>query len=163
MCNQGDMQSPIDLTHKRVRTTSLLGRLDRDYKPANTTLINRGHDMMMDKRSWPYSDIHINGTKYRLNQAHWHTPTEHTINGRRFNLELHLVHQSIDAKVAVVGILYKIGRPDSFLATVSTVSREQLRIIREAFHDEANAKARPVQALNNRWLKLYRPDDDETN
>ncbi|KAJ0612239.1 putative carbonic anhydrase [Helianthus annuus] len=118
----------------------------------------------------------------------------------RFNLELHLVHQSIDAKVAVVGILYKIGRPDSFLATmepylkavsstrkveksagiidprqikfdsrkyyryigslttppydqnviwtivrkVRTVSREQLRIIREAVHDEANANARPV-------------------
>ncbi|KAJ0810306.1 putative carbonic anhydrase [Helianthus annuus] len=81
----------------------------------------------------------------------------------RFNLELHLVHQSIDAKVAVVGILYKIGRPNSFLATVRTVSREQLRIIREAVHDEANANARPVQAFNNRWLKLYRPDDYETN
>ncbi|KAM0005247.1 putative carbonic anhydrase [Helianthus debilis subsp. tardiflorus] len=46
---------------------------------------------------------------------------------------------------------------------VRTVSVEQLRIIREAVHDEANANARPVQALNNRWLKLYRPDDDETN
>ncbi|MFS7975626.1 putative carbonic anhydrase [Helianthus anomalus] len=133
-----------------------------------------------------------------------------------FNLDLHLVHQCIDAKVAVVGILYKIGRPDSFLAKmepylkavsstreveksvgtidprqikigsrkyyryigslttppcdqnviwtiVRTVSREQLRIICEAIHDEANAKARPVQALNNRWLKLYRPNDDETN
>ncbi|MFS7907310.1 putative carbonic anhydrase [Helianthus anomalus] len=108
--------------------------------------------------------IHINGTKYRLNQAHWHTPTEHTINGRRFNLELHLVHLSIDAKVVVIGILYKIGRPDSFLVTVRTISREQLCIIREAVHDEANANTRPVQALNNRWLKLYTPDDDdETN
>ncbi|KAI3826479.1 hypothetical protein L1987_00527 [Smallanthus sonchifolius] len=62
-----------------------------------------------------------------------------------FNLELHLVHQSIDKKVAVVGILYKIGRPDSFLTT------------------EAEANARPIQALNNRWLKLYRPNDDEIN
>ncbi|KAI3683526.1 hypothetical protein L1987_84032 [Smallanthus sonchifolius] len=107
--------------------------------------------------------IHINGTEYQLNQAHWHTPTEHTINGRRFNLELHLVHQSIDKKVAVVGILYKIGRPDSFLAKVRTVSREQLRIIHEAVHDEVEANARPIQALNNRWLKLYRPNDDEIN
>lgn len=47
MCNRGDMQSPIDLTHKRVQTTSKLGRLDRDYKPTNTTLVNRGHDMMV--------------------------------------------------------------------------------------------------------------------
>ncbi|KAF5822783.1 putative carbonic anhydrase [Helianthus annuus] len=218
MCNNGDMQSPIDLTHKRVHTTSKLGRLDRDYNPANATLINRGHDMML---RWigGAGHIHINGTEFQLNQAHWHTPTEHTINGRRFNLELHLVHQSIDEKVAVIGILYKIGRPDSFLEKmepylkavsstreveksvgiidprqikigsrkyyryigslttppcdqnvtwtivrkVRTVSREQLRIIREAVHDEADANARPLQALNNRWLKLYRPDDKETN
>lgn len=51
LCNQGDMQSPIDLTHKKVQTTSSLGRLDRDYKPANSTLINRGHDMMVCKQS----------------------------------------------------------------------------------------------------------------
>ncbi|KAI3826475.1 hypothetical protein L1987_00523 [Smallanthus sonchifolius] len=133
---------------------------------------------------------------------------------------LHLVHQSIDEKVAVVAILYKIGRPDSFLTMmepylkalastrgvetslgiidpqqikigsrkyyryigslttppcnqsviwtiigkVRTVSLEQLLIIREAVHDEVGANARPVQALNNRWLKLYTPDDDdETN
>nr|XP_043610854.1 alpha carbonic anhydrase 7-like [Erigeron canadensis] len=218
-CNQGDMQSPIDLLHKRVQTTSKLGRLDRDYKPANATLKNRGHDMML---SWigGAGHIHINGTEYQLNQLHWHTPTEHTINGRRFNLELHLVHQSKDGKNAVVGILYKIGRPDSLLSMmepymralaptkeveksvgiidprdikigsrkyyryigslttppctqdviwtivrkVRTVSREQLRIIREAVHDEADANARPVQALNDRWLKLYRPDEvDERN
>ncbi|KAI7728271.1 hypothetical protein M8C21_020913 [Ambrosia artemisiifolia] len=117
LCNNGDMQSPIDLTHKRVLTTSKLGRLDIDYKPANTTLINSGHDMAL---TWigGAGHIHINGTEYQLNEAHWHTPTEHTINGQRFNLELHLVHQSIDKKNAVVGILYKLGRPDSFLAKV---------------------------------------------
>ncbi|KAJ0612234.1 putative carbonic anhydrase [Helianthus annuus] len=220
-CNNGDMQSPIDLTRKRVQTTSKLGRLDRDYKPANATLINQRHhhDMML---TWvgEAGHIHINGTEYQLDQAHWHTPTEHTINGRRFNLELHLVHKSIDAKVAVVGILYKIGRPDSFLATmepylkevssirdveksvgiidprqikfgsrnyyryigslttppctqsviwtivqkVRTVSPEQLRIFREAIYDELKANARPVHDLNNRWLKLYQPDNyDETD
>ncbi|GJX90125.1 alpha carbonic anhydrase 7-like protein [Tanacetum coccineum] len=218
MCNQGDLQSPIDLTHKRVQTTSHLGRLDRDYKPANSTLVNRGHDMML---RWigGAGHMHINGTEYQLNQLHWHTPTEHTINGRRFNLELHLVHQSNDGKIAVVGIMYKIGRPDSLLSLmepyfkalastkdveksvgmidprdikvgsrkyyryvgslttppctqnvtwtivnkVRTVSREQLYAIRDAVHDEAEANARPVQALNNRWLKLYRPDDQQNN
>ncbi|GJX23691.1 alpha carbonic anhydrase 7-like protein [Tanacetum coccineum] len=215
MCNQGDLQSPIDLTHKRVQTASHLGRLDRDYKPANTTLINRGHDMMGEQ------DICNKRNRVStLTPLHWHTPTEHTINGRRFNLELHLVHQSNDGKIAVVGIMYKIGRPDSLLSLmepyfksslastkdveksvgmidprdikvgsrkyyryvgslttppctqnvtwtivnkVRTVSREQLYAIRDAVHDEAEANARPVQALNNRWLKLYRPDDQQNN
>ncbi|KAI3826476.1 hypothetical protein L1987_00524 [Smallanthus sonchifolius] len=168
MCNQGDLQSPIDLTHKRVQTTSNLGKLDRDYKSANATLINRGHDMML-KWSGGAGHIHINGTDYQLNQLHWHTPTEHTVNGRRYNLELHLVHQSTDGKIAVIGIMYKIGRPDSILSMhwlllkVRTTSREQLHAIREAVHDYAEANARPVQPLNNRWIKLYRPDDQQNN
>ncbi|KAI3683518.1 hypothetical protein L1987_84024 [Smallanthus sonchifolius] len=218
MCNQGDLQSPIDLTHKRVQTTSNLGRLDRDYKSANATLINRGHDMML-KWSGGAGHIYINGTDYQLNQLHWHTPSEHTVNGRRYNLELHLVHQSTDGKIAVVGIMYKIGRPDSLLSLmkpyfkalasakgvemsvgsidpreikigsrkyyryigslttppchqnviwtivkkVRTASREQLYAIHEAVHDYAEANARPVQPLNNRWIKLYRPDDQQNN
>nr|GEY71448.1 alpha carbonic anhydrase 7-like [Tanacetum cinerariifolium] len=193
MCNQGDLQSPVDLLHKRVETTSSLGRLDRDYKPANSTIVNRGHDMML---RW------IGGA------GHLH------INGTEFNLELHLVHQSTDGKIAVVGIMYKIGRPDSLLSLmepyfkalastkdveknvgiidprqikvgsrkyyryigslttppctqnviwtivnkVRTVSREQLHAIREAVHDHVEVNSRPVQPLNNRWLKLYRPD-----
>ncbi|KAL4560890.1 hypothetical protein LXL04_033046 [Taraxacum kok-saghyz] len=216
MCNQGDLQSPIDLTHKRVHTTSSIGRLDRDYKPANSTLVNRGHDMML---RWVggAGHIHINGTEYQLNQLHWHTPSEHTINGRRFNLEVHMVHQSTDGKIAVVGIMYKTGRPDSLLSMmepyfkalsstrdveksvgiidpreiklgsrkyyryigslttppctqnviwtivkkVRTISREQMHAIREAVHDDAEANSRPIQPLNNRWLKLYRPDDNQ--
>ncbi|KAK1411954.1 hypothetical protein QVD17_32840 [Tagetes erecta] len=218
MCNQGDFQSPIDLTHKRVQTTSSLGRLDRDYKAANATIVNRGHDMML-KWTEGAGHIHVNGTEYQLNQLHWHTPTEHTVNGRRYNLELHLVHQSTDGKYAVVGIMYKIGRHDPLLSLaepyfkalaetkgvemnvgtfdprnikigsrkyyryigslttppchqnviwtivkkVRTVSREQLRAIREAVHDDAEVNARPVQPLNNRWIKLYRPDDQQNS
>ncbi|KAJ6839609.1 alpha carbonic anhydrase 7-like [Iris pallida] len=61
--------------------------------------------------------ISINGTEYRLRQLHWHSPSEHTFRGRRYSLELHMVHQTPDDKnVAVVGILYKLGRPDPFLA-----------------------------------------------
>jgi len=32
-----------------------------------------------------------------------------------------MVHESLDGKVAVVGIMYMIGRPDSFLSSVSII------------------------------------------
>ena len=48
----------------------------------------------------------------------------------RFNLELHLVHQSTDGKIAVVGIMYKIGRPDSLLSVVSQLKNLFLHDIR---------------------------------
>ncbi|KAF3580367.1 hypothetical protein DY000_02030404 [Brassica cretica] len=114
MCGKGEMQSPIDLMNERVRIVSHLGRLTRNYKPCNASLKNRGHDMMLRFEERPGS-IKINGIEYQLLQLHWHSPSEHTINGRRFALELHMVHESINGSMAVVTVLYKIGRSDSFL------------------------------------------------
>ena len=37
--------------------------------------------------------IQINGTDYFLDQGHWHSPSEHSINGRRSSLSLSLMCQ----------------------------------------------------------------------
>lgn len=81
----------------------------------------------------------LNGTEYKLLQCHWHSPSEHTLNGHRFlpillicilsptipvmnnslcryELEIHLLHNNSLGHLAVVGIVYKLGRPDPFLA-----------------------------------------------
>ncbi|XP_012828022.1 PREDICTED: alpha carbonic anhydrase 6-like [Erythranthe guttata] len=60
--------------------------------------------------------VTINGTAYKLEQCHWHIPSEHTINGVRFDMEMHIVHISSKGDIGVVSILYKLGSPDSFLA-----------------------------------------------
>ncbi|CAL9106380.1 unnamed protein product [Musa acuminata var. zebrina] len=114
-CGDGHMQSPIDLSHKRVRILPNLSHLRRSYRPAMAIVENRGHDIML-KWEDEAGVIWINGTKYALKQLHWHSPSEHTINGRRYSLELHMVHESADKNIAVVGILYKMGRHDPFLA-----------------------------------------------
>ncbi|GAY36398.1 hypothetical protein CUMW_279680, partial [Citrus unshiu] len=198
-CKNGTMQSPIDLLNERVVVVSHLGRLKRSYKPSNATLRNRGHDIMLQWKGGA-GTILINGTKYVLQQCHWHSPSEHT-------------------KVAVVGIVYKIGRPDSFLASISdhlrnisgsnerdatvgvidpraikigsskyyryigsltvppctenvtwtivrkvrSVTGDQVRLLRVAVHDESNTNARPLQPLNMRSVKLYKPDEENEN
>ncbi|KDO73355.1 hypothetical protein CISIN_1g046862mg [Citrus sinensis] len=217
-CKNGRMQSPIDLLNERVQVVSHLGRLKRSYKPSNATLKNRGHDMMLQWEGGA-GTLRINGTEYVLQQCHWHSPSEHTINGQRFALEAHMVHVSQDGKIAVVGIMYKIGRPDSFLESISdhltqvagsneretvagvidprgikigsrkyyryigsltippctenvlwtivrkvrTVTREQVRSLRVAVHDESDTNARPQQPINLRIVKSYRPDDENQN
>ncbi|KAM7502128.1 hypothetical protein LguiB_001032 [Lonicera macranthoides] len=117
MCNSGGMQSPIDLMDERVETVSDSGRLNRDYKPSNATLTNRGHDMVLRWASGA-GYIEINGTQFVLKQCHWHSPSEHSINGKRFDMELHLVHESAEGRAAVVALMYKIGQPDSFLKMI---------------------------------------------
>ncbi|KAH6811067.1 alpha carbonic anhydrase 7 [Perilla frutescens var. frutescens] len=117
-CNSGRMQSPIDLLHQRVQIVSNLGRLDRNYKPAHATFINRGHSIMLNWTN-DAGHIKINGTMFHLKQCHWHSPSEHTLDGTKFDLEIHLVHVSHDNRTAVIGIMYKIGHPDSSLSMLT--------------------------------------------
>ncbi|GLT54615.1 hypothetical protein SLA2020_278000 [Shorea laevis] len=116
MCKNGTMQSPIDLMDERVEIVSHLGRLKRSYSPSTANLNNTGHDIKL-KWDGGAGYIEINETQYVLKECHWHSPSEHTINGKRFDLEVHMVHESLDG-IAVVGILYKIGPPDSFLSSL---------------------------------------------
>ncbi|KAL0534009.1 hypothetical protein IC582_028286 [Cucumis melo] len=131
-CKTGEMQSPIDLLHERVRIVSLFTDIDFDYKPTNATLKNRGHDIML-KLGHGAGYMVMNRTRYFLQQIHWHSPSEHTINGKRFALEAHLVHQSQNGNYAVIGVVYKIGRPDSFLSKM----KENLEEISNTHEEKA--------------------------
>ncbi|XP_047331104.1 alpha carbonic anhydrase 7-like, partial [Impatiens glandulifera] len=217
-CKNGTMQSPIDLLNERVETVSHLGRMKRNYKPSNATLLNRGHDMMLKWKDGA-GIMEINGIDYELKQCHWHSPSEHSVNGKKFDLEAHLVHESKSGMVAVIGIMYKLGRPDNFLSQINdhlgklvyaldvekvvgmidpraikigsrkyyryqgsltvppctenviwtivnkvrTVSREQVKLLRDAVHDKSKRNSRPIQSTNLRKVELYRPDDQELN
>ncbi|KAJ7940937.1 Alpha carbonic anhydrase, partial [Quillaja saponaria] len=44
-CNNGGMQSPIDLASRRVKLIPKLGELNKTYSSSNSTIFNRGHDI----------------------------------------------------------------------------------------------------------------------
>ncbi|KAF4370968.1 hypothetical protein F8388_002861 [Cannabis sativa] len=169
-CKHGKLQSPIDLLNLRVKVLPKFGNILMNYKPANATIRNRGHDIAV---VWvgDAGSAKINGINYLLKQCHWHSPSEHSFNGRRFELELHMVHESHEVngetKIAVTALFYRIGKPDRFLTKlrlggfkyyryigsltvppctqgvlwainkrISTVSREQVRLLRVAVHDQ---------------------------
>ncbi|XP_050242495.1 alpha carbonic anhydrase 4-like [Quercus robur] len=129
-CGNGKLQSPIDLLNRRVQVFPSLGKLKGDYKPAQAVVKNRGHDISM---AWKgdAGHININGTDYNLQQCHWHSPSEHTFNGSRFDLELHVVHQNPSTnKIAAIGVVYKYGRPDPLLTNlfhhIKSVGKEEI-------------------------------------
>ncbi|PKA54497.1 Bifunctional monodehydroascorbate reductase and carbonic anhydrase nectarin-3 [Apostasia shenzhenica] len=86
-CGTGRMQSPIDLHHERVQVVDSIGALRRHYRPARAVMKNRGHDVMI-RWEEDAGGLLINGTEYMLRQLHWHSPSEHTVNGRRYFLSL---------------------------------------------------------------------------
>lgn len=116
-CGDGTKQSPIDLNDAQNNTDP--GTLRIFYHPAHATLINRGHDIMLNW-SEDAGGITLDYKNFILKQCHWHTPAEHTLDGQTPHpLELHLVHQAEDGEIAVIGIIYKDGEDgeaDDFLA-----------------------------------------------
>jgi carbonic anhydrase len=120
-CGAGEMQSPIDLSHERVKLVRDLGYLDDSYRAAEASIVNRGHDIMV-RFDGDAGSVVINGTAYYLRQLHWHSPTEHSVDGRRYDMELHMVHESAEKKAAVIGLLYEVGRPDRFLQKVHIIT-----------------------------------------
>lgn len=116
-CGTGKAQSPIDLSSRHVSLVRHLGYLNHSYRPAEATIVNRGHDIMV-RFQGDAGSVSINGTVYYLRQLHWHSPTEHSVNGRRYDMELHMVHESAQKKAAVIGVFYEIGAHDAFLHTL---------------------------------------------
>ncbi|KAL2965363.1 hypothetical protein AAZX31_16G057200 [Glycine max] len=115
VCQYGKLQSPIDLRDRWVKVLPQLGELQKVYKPAPAVLKNMGHYITV-RWNGDAGQLRINGNYYKLIQFHWHTPSEHTLNGLKFDLELHAVHQNSKGETAVIGIWYKIGSPDPFLS-----------------------------------------------
>jgi len=57
----------------------------------------------------PGSFISVGGKKYALKQFHFHRPSEERINGKGYEMSLHLVHSDQEGKVAVVAVLFQKG------------------------------------------------------
>lgn len=59
--------------------------------------------------------LRVGEREYTLEQVHWHTKSEHLLNGRRFPLEQHLVHGDGQGNHLVVGVWLRYGRPHDTL------------------------------------------------
>ena len=106
LCGVGTHQSPIDIVDP---TPTKLPTISYAYHPATGANIqHNGHTIEV---VYPEgSGIQIDGTDYQLLQFHFHAPSEHTVAGKPFDIEMHLVHESEDGNLAVVGLLIESGR-----------------------------------------------------
>ncbi|KAL8505096.1 hypothetical protein ACS0TY_016342 [Phlomoides rotata] len=116
MCGTGKLQSPINIMTQDVVINKNLKPLIRSYEVTNVTLVNNKFNVGVrypDNSGGLLEDNKM----YTLKQMHWHSPSEHRINGKQFAAELHLVHIAAeDGSVSVVAILFDYGRPDALLA-----------------------------------------------
>jgi carbonic anhydrase len=116
-------QSPIDLRRSEITFVSRLPAIRFSYpRNADVTLTNTGspdeHATVRADVPAGAASITLSGTRYTLQQFHWHTPAEHEINGRRSPMEMHLVHAAADGSLLVIGALIKQGRASRVLEPI---------------------------------------------
>lgn len=111
LCATGRHQSPIDLADADGET-----RLTLNYKAVPLSIVNTGHTIQVSGKG--EGGFKANGKTYDLVQGHFHTPGEHALGGRRYPLELHLVHSTADNELAVIGIMFQEGAPNPTLETI---------------------------------------------
>ncbi len=120
LCKDGKAQSPIDLVTAIARAGSAAGP---DYGTTSLriarhehveSLLDNGHTIQVTVEEG--STLTTSHGTYQLKQFHFHTPSEHTVDGRSFPLEVHFVHQSSDGHLAVVGIFFVEGAANANLA-----------------------------------------------
>ncbi|XP_021622964.1 alpha carbonic anhydrase 4 [Manihot esculenta] len=120
-------QSPVDLVHKAATLQPALGDLKLQYRPAAASIKSSGNFIEVIWKG-NAGKIVVDGNQYKLKKIHWHTPAEHAIDGKRVDLELHLVHQNSAGGMAVIGILFKLGDADPFLTqllpSIKTITKE---------------------------------------
>lgn len=103
-CKSGHHQSPIDIRNPQKAD---LPTIRFDYKPSPLHIIDNGHTIMINYA--PGSSISVGGKKYVLKQFHFHRPSEEKINGKSFDMTVHLVHANDEGKLAVVAVLLQKG------------------------------------------------------
>ena len=112
LATTGKQQSPIDIANA---TPQELPEIRFRYEPAKINLVYNGHTI--EEMEEEGSSVDVGGAVYQLKQFHFHSPSEHTVDGKRFAMEMHLVHTTADGDVAVVAVLIKEGeRNDAFAA-----------------------------------------------
>ena len=108
----GDSQSPIDIRDGDVTFVDDLPEIRFRYPDTSLEVINTGSpDEEATVRAIVNTPatIRVEHTTYRLTQFHFHTPSEHLLNGEDFPLELHQVHQARNGDLLVIGVFFEIG------------------------------------------------------
>lgn len=115
-CAKGEHQSPIDLD-SRTAKTGKSGKFRINYEPGAVALLNNGHTVEAEVGD-AADTVTFEGATYRLAQFHFHTPSEHTIDGKHFPLEIHFVNKDAEGHITVVGVLVRAGAENRDLAAV---------------------------------------------
>lgn len=112
-CKLGKEQSPIDI---HVAGKGNLPAIDFAYQASPAEVVNNGHTIQVNLAA--AGSAKLASGDYHLLQFHFHTPSEERIRGKAYPLVAHMVHRDDAGNLAVVAVLFKLGKENPGLAKI---------------------------------------------
>jgi len=131
----GKQQSPIDLGSARKLEVPAL---KIDFHDAPLILQNTGHDLKVPVGA---GGVMFGTQTAMLQQFHFHVKSEHTVNGDQAAGEIHIVSETRDKKLVVIGVLIDEGDENEALKTILALRPEADCTSRKALKPNFNAMA----------------------
>lgn len=167
ICRDGRRQSPINFSYLNGGSTR--EPVHVHYLASDIRLQNDGHTIRAQVQKGSF--IKVAGQRYDLEQFHFHTPSEHTIEGRQAAAEVHLLHRSESGDLAVIGLMLDYGIENELLSRLweymptsvghkhkfSTVDFEQLLPESRAYYSYTGSLTKPPCTEGVRWMVMKEP------
>ncbi len=112
-CGNGTRQSPIDI---RDGIAVQLDPVQFDYKSSAFGVLDTGRTVQVNVA--PGNFIEVTGRRYELVRFDFQRPAEERINGRQFDMGVHLVHKDAQGRTAIVAVLLDRGAEQPIVQTV---------------------------------------------
>lgn len=112
-CGSGNRQSPIDI---RDGMKVELEQITFDYHPSTFNVTDNGHTVQVMVGSGNF--LTVQNRMYELIQFHFHRPSEERINGKGYEMVVHLVHKDGEGRIAMLALLLERGKPQPVIQTV---------------------------------------------
>lgn len=145
----GNTQSPINLLTNRTQEKEHTLELMINDKVKEVE--NEEHTVKLELENGNY--IESDGKKYEIIQIHFHTPSEHHIDGIEYPMEMHIVSAEMDKKedkkLLVLGAFFKMGNQNEFI-------EDFIQLIPEKEHTKKNVEGK------NFHLKEFFCNEKET-
>ena len=103
-CKTGLKQSPINIYKYEIAE---LPALEVGYRTTKAVVVNNGHTVQVNAPKGGM--IQVGNTAFNLLQYHFHTPSEHYIDGAPYPMEVHFVHKAADGTLGVLGVMMEVG------------------------------------------------------